>query len=322
VNKTNRDKLVLTNLLCMLVSLILFLIVDDTFLSNARGETASLMGGNLLVEYDNSVFKISDVSIKYDDVWGPTMIGLIQNNDPFNKIEGVTLSVQMYDRNNHLIGVMKGYPQSSNILPNQKTAFEIQSGDEDIRNVDHVFVEILAADWGSTSYSYPNESVQTLGNYSHDRPFVGIVGIDLTPDLSKQIGLNLTKGLLITSITGGSPAEKAGLHAGTFTEMYKGTEMNVGGDIISKIDNEEVSHMDNVTAHIKQKKVGDKVTFTIVRDSKIQQVDLILGETPSQLLDNLSNRTLQNQDGNYPEELYDECVRVAGESFCEYLFRK
>lgn len=25
---------------------------------------------------------------------------------------------------------------------------------------------------------------------------------------------------------------------------------------------------------------------------------------------------------NYPEELYDECVGVAGKSFCDFLFRK
>jgi hypothetical protein len=27
-------------------------------------------------------------------------------------------------------------------------------------------------------------------------------------------------------------------------------------------------------------------------------------------------------NGSYPKELYDECVRVAGDSFCEFLFRK
>jgi hypothetical protein len=121
------------------------------------------MAGNLGVEYDNTVFNIIDVSIKYDDVWGPIMIGLIQNKDAVNKIEGVTLSVQMYDKNNHLIGVMKGYPQSSNILPKQKTAFEIQSGDEDIKNIDHIFIEILATDWGTSSIPpSPNENVRLL----------------------------------------------------------------------------------------------------------------------------------------------------------------
>lgn len=28
------------------------------------------------------------------------------------------------------------------------------------------------------------------------------------------------------------------------------------------------------------------------------------------------------KDGNYPEELYDECVNVAGKSFCDFLFKR
>jgi S1-C subfamily serine protease len=71
--------------------------------------------------------------------------------------------------------------------------------------------------------------IQT-GSYRH--PYIGIVGLSLTADLSKQIGLSQTKGFLITSITDGSPAEKADLRAGTSTKTYNGREINTGGDII------------------------------------------------------------------------------------------
>ena len=144
LNSRKHRKLILLNVLVALalVTFLISILGDGFDLHNANGQTANLMAGNVGVEYNNRVFDITDVSIKYDDVWGPTMIGLIQNKDQNSKIEGVTLSVQMYDRNNHLIGVMKGYPQSGDIQPNQKTAFEIQSGDEEIRNIDHVFIEI------------------------------------------------------------------------------------------------------------------------------------------------------------------------------------
>jgi hypothetical protein len=231
------------------------------------------------------------------------MIGLIENTDPVNTIEGVSLSVQMYDKNNHLIGVMKGYPQSSNILPDQKTAFEIQSGDEDIKNVDHVFIEVLATDWGTSSFTSQNKN----GSY------LGIVGLGLTADLSKQIGLNQTKGFLLTSITEGSPAEKADLRAGTTTKTYNGREINVGGDIIQKIDNKEVSWIEDIMTHVSQKHPGDKVNLTIFRDNGTREVDLILGEMPSQP---------PSQDALNSEELYDECVSISGKSFCDYLLKR
>jgi len=168
--------------------------------------------------------------------------------------------------------------------------------------------------------------IQT-GSYRH--PYIGIVGLSLTPDFSKQIGLNQTKGFLVTSITDGSPAEKADLQAGTTTKTYNGREINTGGDIILKIDNREVTKIDDILAYLEsQKQVGDKVHLTIQRDNTIRELDLVLGERPSadkidsSLNDFPSRSPPQNGYGNYPEELYDECVRVAGESFCDFLFRK
>jgi serine protease Do len=168
--------------------------------------------------------------------------------------------------------------------------------------------------------------IQT-GSYRH--PYIGIVGLSLTPDLSKQIGVSQTKGFLITSITDGSPAEKADLKAGTSTKTYNGREINTGGDIILKIDNREVTKIDDILAYLEsQKQVGDNVHLTIQRDNAIRELDLVLGERPSadkidSSLNDFPNRTPpQNGDGSYPEELYDECVRVAGESFCDFLFRK
>jgi S1-C subfamily serine protease len=168
--------------------------------------------------------------------------------------------------------------------------------------------------------------IQT-GSYRH--PYIGIVGLSLTPDFSKQIGLNQTKGFLVTSITDGSPAEKADLQAGTTTKVYNGREINTGGDIILKIDNREVTKIDDILAYLEsQKQVGDNVHLTIQRDNTIRELDLVLGERPSadkidSSLNDFPNRSPpQNGDGNYPEELYDECVRVAGESFCDFLFRK
>lgn len=176
-----------------------------------------------------------------------------------------------------------------------------------------------------------NKVVQSLiqtGSYRH--PYIGIIGVSLTPDLAKQIGLTQTKGFLVTSITKGSPAEKADLRAGTTTKTLNGRDFDVGGDIILKIDNRDVTKIDDILAYLEsQKHVGDKIHLTILRDNTIRELDLVLGERPSpdkidSPLNDSPNRLPppQNGNGNSPEELYDECVRVAGKSFCDFLFRK
>ena len=180
----------------------------------------------------------------------------------------------------------------------------------------------------SNTISKVAQSLIQTGSYHH--PYIGIIGLSLTPDLAKQIGLTQTKGFLVTSITKGSPAEKADLRAGTTTKTLNGRDFDVGGDIILKIDNRDVTKIDDILAYLEsQKHVGDKVHLTILRDNTIRELDLVLGERPSpdkidSSLNDFPDRLPppQNGNGNSPEELYDECVRVAGKSFCDFLFRK
>ena len=180
----------------------------------------------------------------------------------------------------------------------------------------------------SNTISKVAQSLIQTGSYRH--PYIGIIGLSLTPDLAKQIGLIQTKGFLVTSITKGSPGEEADLRAGTTTKTLNGRDFDVGGDIILKIDNRDVTKIDDILAYLEsQKHVGDKIHLTILRDNTIRELDLVLGERPSpdkidSSLNDFPNRLPppQNGNGNSPEQLYDECVRVAGKSFCDFLFRK
>jgi len=187
--------------------------------------------------------------------------------------------------------------------------------------------------YSGVGFAIPSNTISKVAtsliqNGSYHHPYIGIVGLSLTPDLSKQIGLNQTKGFLITSITKGSPADKSGLRAGSTTTTFNGRDVEVGGDIILKIDNREVTKIDDILAYLEsQKHVGDKVHFTILRDNAIKELDLILGDRPSPAkLDSsndFSNRLPpQNDNNKNQEELYNECVNVAGKSLCDFLFKR
>jgi len=187
--------------------------------------------------------------------------------------------------------------------------------------------------YSGVGFAIPSNTISKVAtsliqNGSYHHPYIGTVGLSLTPDLSKQIGLNQTKGFLITSITKGSPADKSGLRAGSTTTTFNGRDVEVGGDIILKIDNREVTKIDDILAYLEsQKHVGDKVHFTILRDNAIKELDLILGDRPSPAkLDSsndFSNRLPpQNDNNKNQEELYNECVNVAGKSLCDFLFKR
>ena len=115
------------------------------------------------------------------------------------------------------------------------------------------------------------------GTYKH--PYLGVSGIDVTPDIAKAMKLSEAKGFLVTDITAGSPADKAGIHGGDVLTDLNGTQVELGGDVIIGIDNTTVRKIDDILSFLEtQKQVGDTTKLTIIRDGKPQEVDVTLSD--------------------------------------------
>ena len=119
------------------------------------------------------------------------------------------------------------------------------------------------------------------GKYVHS--WLGISGTSLTPDLAKAMNLDIAqRGALVEEVLPNSPAEKAGLRGSNQQTTIDGQNVNVGGDVITAIDNRQVLQMDDVIAYLAgDTKVGQKVTLNILRDGKQQNVDVTLAARPS-----------------------------------------
>ncbi|HEX2172031.1 MAG TPA: trypsin-like peptidase domain-containing protein [Dehalococcoidia bacterium] len=126
------------------------------------------------------------------------------------------------------------------------------------------------------------ELIQT-GCYRH--PLVGISSIPLAQlgqAVKRQLGIppNL-KGLLVQEASAG--AARAGIRAGSQVANLGGQQIRVGGDIIVAIDDKEVTTGGDLRGYIEnQKRPGDTVTLTILRDGQRQQVPVTLTERPQQ----------------------------------------
>jgi 2-alkenal reductase len=119
------------------------------------------------------------------------------------------------------------------------------------------------------------------GKYVHS--WLGISGTSLTPDLAKAMNLDLSqRGALVEEVLPNSPAEKAGLQASNNQVTIDGQNANVGGDVITAIDNQPVLAMDDVIAYLSgSTKVDQKINLTILRDGKQKNVDVTLAARPS-----------------------------------------
>jgi S1-C subfamily serine protease len=112
-------------------------------------------------------------------------------------------------------------------------------------------------------------SLISSGIYQH--PWLGISGTDITPEIAEALGLKEAKGFLVTDITLGSPADKAGIRGDYKIDNVNGREIALGGDIIVAIDNTTVRKIDDILSYLeREKNVGDNIYLTILRNGSIQ----------------------------------------------------
>ena len=112
--------------------------------------------------------------------------------------------------------------------------------------------------------------------------WLGITGTTLTADLAAATGLERDqRGALVIEVTGGGPAERAGLHGSDRRGDLDGEQVEVGGDVIVAIDDRLVSEFDDLVSYlVGSTNVGDEVTLTILREGKEQAIEVTLASRP------------------------------------------
>lgn len=124
---------------------------------------------------------------------------------------------------------------------------------------------------------------QLISSGSYKYSWLGISGKTLTPDLAKAMSLSTTQqGALVITVLSGGPADKAGLLASTQQTTLSGQPVPIGGDIITAINGQTVRGFDDVISYLfNNTSVGQSVTLTILRQGKVQDIKITLGERPA-----------------------------------------
>jgi len=125
------------------------------------------------------------------------------------------------------------------------------------------------------------QQLQETGRVSY--PYLG-VSVDnhfTTGELASALNLSVLKGVVISAVVDGGPAERAGLKGGDRQVTVRGIPVRSGGDIITAIDGDAINSFDEMIAYLSaRKQVGQTVTVTILRGSETLQVPVTLDERP------------------------------------------
>jgi S1-C subfamily serine protease len=121
---------------------------------------------------------------------------------------------------------------------------------------------------------------QLKSNGRVQRAYLGITGVTIDKSLDR-LNLAANSGVLVQSVSPGSPADKAGIHGGSGQTTLNGSSVKLGGDVITKIDGKSVGSMDDVISTIADKRPGDSVTIQYLRDKTSKTATITLTQRPS-----------------------------------------
>jgi len=110
--------------------------------------------------------------------------------------------------------------------------------------------------------------------------FIGATIQSLIPEMAKDLKLKIERGAMISEVSKGGPADKAGLKGGNQRVQVGNMIVLVGGDIVVKADQKEVKTSDELIHYIREKKPGDTVLLKVFRKDSFVDVKVTLGERP------------------------------------------
>jgi serine protease Do len=136
--------------------------------------------------------------------------------------------------------------------------------------------------------------VQEIQSYGRViRPWLGIGGQLITRDLIQLLALPLAKGIVVSGIAKGSPAEKAGLRSGQTDISVNGERWLLGGDIVVAINAHPVTTAYEFAVAIKDLEVGDLATLRFMRQGTLRTTVLTIEERPQNPSPAASRQTVE-----------------------------
>ncbi|HWI55166.1 MAG TPA: trypsin-like peptidase domain-containing protein [Desulfobacteria bacterium] len=133
-------------------------------------------------------------------------------------------------------------------------------------------VKIVDVDVEGLNFAIPANTVKPIvdsiiKNGRVIRPWLGILGGDVSPSVVQQYKLSTNKGVFISEVPANSPAAKAGIKKGDVIVSFGGQTLKDFGDLRSRID---------------KHKIGDKIEIVAIRGKEEKKFTVTLEQMPKQ----------------------------------------
>ena len=114
-----------------------------------------------------------------------------------------------------------------------------------------------------------------------ERPYLGVTMVDVDEDLANDLNLPVEHGALIQEVAEDGPADDAALR-GASGGSTNGSPV-AGGDLLVRVDGQQIDGADDVAAAIEDNDPGDTVEVEYYRGDDRETAEVELGERPDEL---------------------------------------
>lgn len=108
------------------------------------------------------------------------------------------------------------------------------------------------------------------------RPVLGFSGSEVTPSLAKLFGLPVERGFMVEEVLPLSPAQRAGLRAGTRLVMVSDRPFALGGDIIVSVNDEPFTSPSQLAQILMRSRPGQRLKLRVYRQGRTVDIELPL----------------------------------------------
>jgi S1-C subfamily serine protease len=127
-----------------------------------------------------------------------------------------------------------------------------------------------------------------------EHAYLGVTMADVGEDVARELDLPVDHGALIQEVAPDGPADDAGLRGASGAA---GSAVAAGGDLIVKVDGEEVENADDVAAAIEDNEPGDTIEVEYYRGDDLETGRVELGERPDEVGAGSEPQAPEDDDG-------------------------
>lgn len=122
---------------------------------------------------------------------------------------------------------------------------------------------------------------ELIANGTYPHPWLGLLGYSITPEMARQVGLPVERGILVAQLYRNGPAAAAGIRGATGEYLVGNRRYLLGGDIITEVNGQPVTDWNGLSEYLElNTAVGDELSLTLIRENEALEVTLILMAQP------------------------------------------